>query len=356
MAFNDYPVIGWDIGGVNIKAVLLECKKRKIITFHTVVRPFEIWREPDNLTMVLRDIAEELGIQDLQNAGVTMTAELSDVFRTKREGVLYVLDAIKKAFSKAPIHLFNLEGGFFRIDEAKKNPLQCAATNWLASANFIAVDHPDCILMDIGSTTTDIIPIRKGKVISQGRNDTQRLTSGELVYTGILRTNPNTIVNRVPSAGRTCRVAAEYFTCMADVYLVLGQIVAEGYTCPTTDGKIKTISAARDRLARLVCSDGEIMGADEIDALARYLWEKQLQQIVDSLFQVLSGLQGGFGLPLAMVGTGEFLAKEAARRLGMQTVELRRKWDDRALASFPALAVAYLLTEKLAKEVNPWKR
>ena len=352
MTINDYSIIGWDIGGVNIKAVRLECQEWKIKAFRTTVRPFEIWREPDNLIRVLRDIAKDLGVQDLQSMAVTMTAELSDVFRTKRDGVHFVLDAVEKAFSKTPIYLFNLEGRFFGLDEARKNPLRCAATNWLASALFIAADHPDCILMDIGSTTTDIIPIRGGKVISRGRNDTQRLAAGELVYTGVLRTNPNTIVNQAPVAGRPCRVAAEYFTCMADVYLVLGQIAPGGYTCPTADGQAKSIPAARDRIARLVCSDSEMMSAEEIDALARYLWEKQLQQIVDPLFQVLSGLQGGFGLPLAVVGSGRFLAKEAARRLGIQTVKSGRQLGDSELASFPALAVAYLLAEELTKEVN----
>ncbi len=352
MTHKNHSVLGWDIGGVNVKAVRLGCRERKIKTYRSAVRPFEIWREPGNLIMVLRDIAEELGMQDLQSAAVTMTAELSDVFRTKREGVLYVLDAIEKAFSKTPIYLFNLEGRFFQPEEAREHPLLCAATNWLASALFIAVHHPDCIFIDIGSTTTDIIPIRGGKVISEGRTDTHRLISGELVYTGVLRTNPNTVVNQAPVGGRSCRIAAEYFTCMADVYLVLGQIAPEGYTCPTADGKVKTIPAARDRLARLVCSDSEIMSAEEIDALARYLREKQLQQIVDPLFQVLSGLQGGFGLPLIVAGTGGFLAKEAARRLGMPVIGVEQAWGDSAPSSFPALAVAYLLAEELAKEVT----
>ena len=352
MTFNDYPIIGWDIGGVNIKAVRLECQEGKIKAFRTAVRSFEIWREPGNLVMVLRDIAEELGMQDLQSVAVTMTAELSDVFRTKQEGVRYVLDAIKKAFSKTPIYLFNLEGRFFRLDEARENPLQCAATNWLASALFIAVDHPDCILMDIGSTTTDIIPIRGGKVISRGRNDPQRLTSGELVYTGVLRTNPNTIVNQVPVAGRPCRVAAEYFTSMADIYLILGQITPDQYTCTTADGRAKTIPAARDRLARLVCSDSAIMSAEEVDTLARYLLEKQLQQISDSLLQVLSGLQNGFDLSLVVVGTGGGLAQETARRLGMPIIDVIPEWEDKAIACFPALAVAFLLAQEPVGELD----
>jgi uncharacterized hydantoinase/oxoprolinase family protein len=139
---------------------------------------------------------------------------------------------------------------------------------------------------------------------------------------------------------------------MADIYLILGQITPDQYTCTTADGRAKTIPAARNRLARLVCSDSAIMRAEEIDTLARYLREKQLQQIVDSLLQVLSGLQNGFDLSLVVVGTGGGLAQETARRLGMPIIDVIPEWGDKAIACFPALAVAYLLAEELAKEVN----
>ncbi len=343
MTIIDDTVIGWDVGGVNIKAVRLEYRDRKIKAFRAAIRPFEIWRNRDSLPMVLRDIGEELGLEDHQSLAVTMTAELSDVFRSKREGVCNVLNAFEQAFEKSTVYPFSLDGRFLSRDEARQNPLLCAATNWLASALFIATHHPDCILMDIGSTTTDIIPIRGGRTNSRGRTDTQRLTYGELVYTGLLRTNPNTVVNKVPVRGRPCRVAAEYFTSMADIYLLSGQITSDQYTCSTADGRAKTIPAARDRLVRLVCSDSETMSAEEINTLACYLREKQLQQIIDSLFQVLTGLKDGFSLPLIVLGTGGFLVKEVARRLGMPVIEAEQKWGDRATACFPALAAAYLL-------------
>ena len=342
----DGPIIGWDIGGVNIKAVRLERQGREMKNVRAAVRPFEIWRDRESLTAVLRDVGEELGMQGPHRVAVTMTAELSDVFRMKREGVLFVLDAIGRAFEKTLVYPFTLDGRFLSLDEARKAPLKCAATNWLASALFISSQHSDCILMDIGSTTTDIIPIRGGRVTNRGRTDTQRLGSGELVYTGILRTNPNTVVNQVPVGGEPCRVAAEYFAAMADVYLVLGQITPEEYTCPTADSRAKTIPGARERLARLVCSDGQIMSEDEIHTLACYLREKQLQQIAEALFQVLSGLQDDANPPLVVAGSGGYLAKEVARRLNLQVIELEREWGDKALAAFPALAVAYLLAQE----------
>ncbi len=348
-------IVGWDIGGVNIKAVRFEWRCGKIKAMRTVVCPFEIWREHASLKMKLREIGEKLDLQDSQKMAVTMTAELSDVFRSKREGVLYVLNAIEQAFEKSYLYPFSINGEFLSMYNARKNPLVCAATNWVASARFISSYHADCIppdfvLMDIGSTTTDIIPIRGGKVVVQGNTDTRRLMSGELLYTGILRTNPNTVVRQLPVEGRLCRVAAEHFTSMADVYLILGLIAPDEYSCPTADGRAKTISAARERLSRLVCSDSEIMCSEEIHKLACYIREKQLQQIVEALFQVLSGLQGGFSLPLAVVGTGGFLAMEAAGRLGISVIELEEVWDHQTLAGFPALAAGYLLAQELTGE------
>ncbi len=350
MELKDHQIIGWDMGGANIKAVRMDREGRKTKDLKTAVRPFEIWRDPHMLPTMLRDMGEELGLQPSQRMAVTMTAELSDAFRTKREGVLHVLEAAAQVFETSPIYFFSLDGGFLSPDDVRQDPLLCAATNWLASALFIARRHPDCILMDIGSTTTDIIPIKGGDVISKGLTDTQRLISGELVYTGVLRTNPNTVAGEAPVGGRHCRVAAEYFSSMADVYLILGQISPDQYTCPTADGKAKTITAAQDRLARLVCSDSELMAEREIHGLARYLWEKQVQQIVAALFQVLSGLHNDSGLPLAVAGTGGFLAREAARRAGMAIIELGRDLGDCSQAPLPALAVAYLLAEEVDRE------
>ncbi len=67
-------------------------------------------------------------------------------------------------------------------------PLTVAASNWVATALVVADEVPDAILIDMGSTTTDIIPIVGGVVRAIGLTDPDRLASGELVYTGALRT------------------------------------------------------------------------------------------------------------------------------------------------------------------------
>lgn len=350
MSFNSLDTAGWDIGGVNIKAARLLWQSGAIVKSRVLVRPFEIWREQKDLSAVLGQIGEELGIQDCTAMAITMTAELSDAFRSKREGVLSIFDTVNRVFPNSPLYSLSLQGEFTPIAKARERPLDFAANNWLASALYLAERHSNCILMDVGSTTTDIIPIRAGHVVCTGRTDMERLTSGELVYSGILRTNPNTIVRQIPINGRMCRTAAELFTLMADVHLLLKYISPEEYTCPTADGRGKSRQAALERLARLVCADNEMLDEAQIINLARYLFEKQLQQLTEALHQVLSMIEDGYRTPLATAGAGSFLAAEAGQRLGMEVLDLAQQWGPEATVALPAQAASYLLARKFAKE------
>jgi len=340
-------VIGWDIGGVHTKAVALSYQAGQVMNVRAVSQPFEIWRDRDALTAVLHQVAAQLGADQGTAMAVTMTAELSDAFRTKREGVLFVLDRVAQVFPGHHVYALDLAGQFVPLDQARQRPLDFAAANWLAGALFAAQRHPDCLWLDVGSTTTDIIPIRAGQVVARGRTDTARLITGELVYTGVLRTNPCAIASRIPVRGEMCRVSAEYFTIMADVYLLLGHISPDDYTCPTPDGRAKTAECARERLARLVCADAEMLNEAEVLALARYLYEQQVQQVTTALLQVLSRFDDGLLCPVVATGLGRFLAEECARRLGLEVVALAPEWGPELTMVAPSLAAAFLLAQQL---------
>jgi len=90
--------LGWDIGGVYVKAVRIDWQTGKLIDTRTAIQPLEMWHECSNLSAILRDVGVGLGLDGVQAMAVTMTAELSDAFRSKREGVLFILDAIGSAF------------------------------------------------------------------------------------------------------------------------------------------------------------------------------------------------------------------------------------------------------------------
>jgi probable H4MPT-linked C1 transfer pathway protein len=284
-----------DIGGANTKAAWHDGT--------TVSRSFEIWRDPNSLVAVLR----ELGTAEA--VAVTMTAELSDAFRTKQEGVAFVLDAVEEVFGDPRV--LTTAGELIAVEEARTRPWDVAAANWVATARAVADEHPDALLIDVGSTTADVIPIAGGRIAATGRNDLERLLAGELVYTGVLRTNLAAIASRVPVRGGWCPVASELFAISADVHLVLGHLNA--YDCPTPDGRPATVEFARERIARLVCSDVEQLDEPEIDAIAAYLHDEQVRQIAEAAPQ-----QNG---PVVAAGAGAFLARAVAARLGREAID-----------------------------------
>jgi probable H4MPT-linked C1 transfer pathway protein len=228
-----------------------------------------------------------------------------------------------------------------------------AAANWMATARLAAQLTArvagEALLIDVGSTTTDIVPLAGGNPCPVGPTDTERLIAGELVYTGLLRTPPASLAEVVPLAGGWCRVAPEHFAVTADVYRVLGVIEDAAYTVPTPDGRGTGRTESAARLARIVCSDLATLGMPAVEAIAAWIHDRQVARIADAVRQVLSRT-GGKGVRVAIVaGIGAFLAEEAARSAGLDTARLASLlcgvggdgWDQAA----PSAALALLLAE-----------
>jgi len=341
-------VLGWDIGGANVKAARLAPGRGRAGRTSVVSRPFEIWRDKKKLPAVLRSISAELS--GSRNPGayvVTMTAELSDVFETKREGVRFVLESVQSCFPKIPGYALNLSGEVWPLSRALESPLDYAATNWVASATWVAEKFPGCLLVDVGGTTTDLVPIVDGRIRTGGRTDMDRLASGELVFTGALRTNLAAVVQSVPVAGRRCRVASEYFAVSGDVHLILGHLRPRDYTCSTPDGRAPSVESARGRLARLVGADAEMLSAADIDSMARFIADRQVDQIAGGMRQVLSRfpvLRGGCAV---IAGCGEFLGAAAARSVGLEPTPPGGGATRAQREVLPSVAAARLLAKHL---------
>jgi hypothetical protein len=214
----------------------------------------------------------------------------------------------------------------------------------MATAMLLACHATDAILVDVGGTTADIIPIRAGRVVAQGRTDPERLLAGELVYTGALRTTVSAIVSRVPLWGRECPVAAEAFAVSGDVHLLLGSLGPDDYTCPTPDGRPATPAFAAERLARVVCADVEMLALEEIVGIAAWVAQAQVRQIAAALARVAARLER----PAAVVATGQgaFLAHRAAAECGLPSSELKDALGLDVNTVAPAVAVAWLLASR----------
>ncbi len=323
--------LGFDVGGANLKAVHSDGTARN--------QPFALWQNPAGLTDALRRLRQSLPPADL--LAVTMTGELCDCFESKRQGVAAILDAVQAMAEGTPVCVWCNEGRFLDLATARTRPLQTAAANWLALATFAGrfAPHGCAVLIDIGSTTTDIIPLLDGTPIPFGRTDPERLRSGELVYTGVRRT---------PLCALLPDAAAELFATTLDVFLLLGFIAEDPDDRHTADGRPATIAAAEARLARMLCADLETSTAAERKELARAAVARQGELLNRALDSVSSRLPSS-PQTLILAGEGEFLAREVIdpQYAKATHVSLRRELGPAVSQAACAHAVAVLA----AKEV-----
>ncbi len=333
-------VLGWDIGGANTKAALLAGDSIRI-----AMRSHPVWKDPQGLLRVLSDVGHELGAPPLM--AVTLTAELADCFRTKREGVALVIDALASAFPHARLLIFGSDGAFHVPDEALEDPLTVASANWAATARLISRDVEDALLVDVGTTTTDIVPVVGGRAAAAGRTDPERLSVGELVYTGAVRTPVCALATTVPFRGRRCRTAAELFAQTGDVHLWLGHLAEADYCGDTPDGRGKNREDVARRLARVICADTTMVTETDLTALAEHVADCQIRLIAAAIRQVCGRLQSQAPRTALTAGVGSRVARMASARAGLQARDLAQSLGHRASAAAPAVAVARLLLEEM---------
>jgi (4-(4-[2-(gamma-L-glutamylamino)ethyl]phenoxymethyl)furan-2-yl)methanamine synthase len=307
------PVIGLDVGGANTKAAVVTGDGSARIASE----PFEVWRQPGAMADVIGSVVGRLGA-DQAPVALTTTAELVDVFASKREGVLHVLDAAERALPGRVHRVLTTDGALIGLGQARAEPLRCAAANWVATARVVARSLPDAILVDCGGTTTDVIPIVAGDVAARGRTDVERLRAGELVYTGALRTNIAAVVSEVPIGGEPCPISSELFAITADAHLLLGNLSPEQCTCSFPDDRSSSPPEVRSRLARVVCADPEQLGDGDLEAIAAAVQDAQIASLAAALDRVAASVPAG--APVLAVGVGAFLGRAAAESCGL-TVE-----------------------------------
>jgi probable H4MPT-linked C1 transfer pathway protein len=335
-------VIGLDIGGANLKAALSHGACRSV--------SFPVWREPDRLAKALRNlIADWLPCQGL---AVTMTAELVDCFATKADGVDAILSAVTEVADGLPVAVWQTAGEFVDVDVAREFPLLTAAANWHALATFVGRLAPtgSALLIDIGSTTTDIIPIVDGLPSPVGRTDGERLISGELVYSGARRTPLCALTRSVPLSEGQSAVAAELFATTLDVYLLTGDLPEAPEDRDTANSQPATIECAHDRLARLLCRDRTELSLDEARGVAGFIASEQQRQLSVAVEQVLGGFPDS---PSAVIlsGSGSFLAARlASSHPGLRGASRHRLVD--IFSAEAATAACAFALARLAVEQN----
>ncbi len=326
-------VLGLDIGGANLKAAHSGGAAR--------ARPFALWKDPAALPAALRELLRDWPPFD--RLAVTMTGELCDCFPSKRHGVAAILDAVEEAAGSVPVRVWQTGGRLADPASARAVPLRTASANWHALATYAGRLAPagPALLLDIGSTTADVIPLVDGKPVPQGRTDPERLRSRELVYTGVRRTPLCALLG---SGG-----AAEVFATTLDIFLMFGRIPEDPHDTNTADGRPATRAAAHARLARMLCADMETSTEYERTRLAEQTLLRQVYWLTSAVECVARRLPGP-PQTAVLAGSGEFLAELVLREQKgfppCRAVSLARSLGPTRSEAACAYAVAVLAAEE----------
>lgn len=308
MAGDGRTVIGWDVGGAHLKAARVRDGRVEAV----VQEPCPLWQGLGELDRAFA--AAEARIGTAADNPLTMTGELVDLFTSRREGVTTLARLAAGRLAGCRIHAG--ERGFLAPEAAGAAADDVASANWHATAALVAMTAGDALMVDMGSTTTDLVPIRGERVAARGRTDAERLSCGELVYTGAVRTALMAVAATAPVDGRLQGVMAEYFATMGDVNRVLGRIGAEADQHPAADGRGKSLPESRARLARMLGRDVDEMEEGALRATAAWFAEAQLRRVHDAAALVLSGTPLPETAPVVGCGVGAVAVAELARRLG----------------------------------------
>lgn len=303
-------LIGLDIGGAHLKAALFD----EAGTLRDLDQwPCPLWQGLDRLEQAVAAVLTRWG--QPRRAAATMTGELADLFDDRADGVRRIADAMRSALPAATLTVFAGPRGLVPVDAVPDCAGAVASANWYATA-LVAARGGDGILLDVGSTTADIVPLGGGGPLHAGYSDAERLDSGELVYTGVVRTPVMVVARALPHGGHWRPLMAELFATMADVHRLTGTLPDGADQHPTADGRDRGVEASARRLLRMV---GDDLGPDSLPAarrLARHLAERQIRQIEDALDQVLSQGMTAENPPLVGAGVGRFLVRRLAERRG----------------------------------------
>ncbi len=339
-------IAGWDIGGAHVKLAVLDESGRIL---QTAQRACPLWKGVDYLQRTLTELSSQFDLQHCRHA-LTMTGELADCFSSREQGVNAIVEAVCEHFDREQVSVFAGQRGFLAVAQIRPAIyMAIASANWLASVQLVAKRQANALFVDIGSTTTDILLIENSQLKVQGFTDYQRLVSGELVYTGIVRTSVMAIAQDAEFKGQHMGLMAEHFATMADVYRLTGDLNEAHDQSDTADGAEKTPKASALRLSRL--TGYEFYPSDMplwLD-FAEQLKARQKQKIRQACQRQIQRADEYSGLVVVGAGVGRFLLREIAHDLNIGYVDFSALFQTAGKSQnldagdcAPAAAVAYL--------------
>jgi len=306
---NSGSITGWDLGGAHLKAALVD----KSCIRHVIQTACPLWQGLDCLEAALEEVLERFG--PTQFNAVTMTGELADIFENRDQGVRSLIATAAAKLPESRLLIYAGQDGMLAPERALEHTGAVASANWLASAELAAAKAGEGLFVDMGSSTTDIVPLSRGQVAAAGQSDFQRLAEKELVYTGLTRTPLMALAGSVPFLGKRVGVMAEHFATSADIHRLGGSLPEDTDLLPAADGGGKTQADSARRLARMVGCDVEDAKMAAWRELARYFIARQEERLFDACREVTARAGLGAQAPVIGAGSGRSVIEGLAKKL-----------------------------------------
>ena len=333
-------VIGFDIGGANIKAATSDGK--------ALSRSFPLWKHPELLSHQLVKIKQQFTAENFDAFAITMTGELADCYPDRTNGVQQIVSAVVAALGDR-CYFYAISNRWLSAPDVMGNELHIASANWHLLASYLRLQIcKPTLLIDVGSTTTDIILLDAKKVLSKSITDQDRLISGELVYTGIERSNVAGIVQQIQFEGSDIPVINEQFATTKDINIILGFLPPNADDTDTADGRSSSLINCQARIARIIGTDSKQLTDFQIRQLAEKIFDKQVALVTDKVYEVIQTLTPSSRSVISPIvsGHGDFLAKAAIQRVlvDAEAIQLSKLLGPTTARCAAAFAAAQLFT------------
>jgi (4-(4-[2-(gamma-L-glutamylamino)ethyl]phenoxymethyl)furan-2-yl)methanamine synthase len=355
------PVIGWDIGGAHVKAVWLDSEGRIV---QVAQQACALWKGLHLLEASLQSILQSWSLApDSCMHAVTMTGELVDLFANRAQGVREIAATVKKRLPEAVFYMAGPDQAASFTSSINGLESSIASMNWHASARCLAeishglaetsdglaeISSDSMVIVDIGSTTSDITLCHARQLIANGWTDAERMASHGLLYSGVVRTPLMAFGPYIEWQQQARHLAAEYFATTADVYRVLDELDPAHDLADTADGQDRSAAASMRRLARMLGHDLEDTASSDWQSLALAFKQQQVASLMHAIQSCIAH-SDLHPQSLTGLGAGSFLLPAIAQQLNLTYIPATT-WmsaedptlKDHAQVCFPAYAVARL--------------
>ena len=301
---NKKVYVGWDIGGANIKIVALDENLNFIYSNKFCLPIGESFSQiKETISYCLASINQ----YDLFHL-VTFTAESCDNFDNRSIAIKSLAKICFKLLGKN-LKFYSHKNKYENFKYVINNPLMFASSNWIPYRSFLIKKYKYDIAMDLGSTTTDIIPNKTYKKI--GISDFERINMGTLLYFGVERTPLSMLFNNVNINRKKIHLLNEFYAKSSDVFLISKDLLSSDVISKNCDGRSNSLDNCRKRLLRQFGLDLSQKNFGLSNKIVKAI-KNDIIENIDNL--VKRHIKKNKTAKIFVTGQGEFLLKELCKK------------------------------------------